>query len=266
MSLVYRNQNVYPPTLMNEWIGAGSSQANIHCVPAETDISALVFWLGGFPNREGRFEGFSADPEAPFGRVDDSGSNPGAINTGWTGSVSPADSDKIRIGTPEKKVFLELEVNKNVFFFHTTARGMIAPCLGLQSGSTVLPIVYFRASSGGGTGAYYDYRSPPAHQPGVPGTPKIKSYNFGTNVTGEWQGCGVVVPYARSGEYADGTIVWHEPTKYQLIHPGLDGVFGLLGTPPTLERTITSGIGIGPWDSDNITNISDFKELRSILP
>ena len=281
MSLVYQNPNVYPQGLMNEWIGTGASSANIHCTTTSTNIAALAFWLGGFPNQEGRFEGFSADPEAPFGRVGADGSTPNAINTGWTGSVAPADNNKIRIGTPDKKVFAELEVNKNVFFFNgvDNSRTVLAPCLGTKSGSTILPIVYFRGKADGGSDAYYalDRESTSTR-------PLLKMYDFSNRIaaTGSapgtvWRDCKFALPYAKSGNAqrewfsnASNLPVWMEPTKYQLIHPGLDGVFGEVVISGTNNmpygRIISTGDGIRQNDLDNLTNFSDYKELKSILP
>ena len=266
MSIVFLNRDVYPQTLLNEWGGVPGETGNFpfSFTDPATDISALALWLGGFPNREGRFEGFSADTEAPFGR--DSVTN--VPNRGVVASGLPitVDPSKVIIGTPDKKVFGELEINKNVFFFNF-GRGYNAFCVGTKSGSTAFPIVYFRGRADGGVGSYCDYRNP--SEPGAP--PKIKSYNFGANVVAGgsvvWQDCGVVVPYARSGAFADDSIVWQEPTKYQLIHPGLDGVFGVLGAAPRpFERIISTGFGIGALDLDNLTNFAGSKELKSILP
>ena|GEM_PF-1260848 len=270
MALVYRNSAIYPQNVMSEWVAAPNA-ANLQLTTPDTNISSLAIWLGGFANPEGRFEGFSADPEAPFGRDGN-----GVINSG--SNANGLNMNDVRIGTPDKKVFMELEVNKNVFFFDSRApngRAGLALCLGTKSGSMILPIVYFRGNSSGGPGAYYDFSGP---------QPQIKSYNFGINVaaTGNapgsvWNDCGVVVPYAKSGTYnanlPDSTIVWNNPTTYQLIHPGLDGKFSNVPPPPPppppplpLWRVINSGIGIGVQDLDNITNFSDNKELRSILP
>ena len=254
MVFVYRNPNVYPPAVLTEWTGT-SDTTNFTLSTPGTEVSSLAIWLGGFANPEGRFEGFSADPEAPFGR-----DAAGIINRGEVG----IDLGTLRIGTPDKtKVFAELEVNKNVFFFNAGGNAP-ALCLGTRSGSTILPIIYFRGNLSGGPGAYYDFRNP---------QPQIKSYNFGANVsvTGKapgstWSECGNVVPYARSGTYnadlANSTVIWNNPTTYQLLHPGLDGKFG----EEVGIRVINSGTGIGALDLDNITNFSDHKEIKSILP
>ena len=267
---VYQNQNVYPANVMVEWIGRDPNRNEFQFVSRQTNISALVIWLGGYPNRDGQFEGFSADPEAPFGRYAD-----GTINGGvWIGGTPVAgDPNTLQIETPDKKVFMDLRVNKNVFFYSTLApnsRVDTAPCLGTTSGSTILPIVYFRGRASGGVDAYYEYANDT-----TPPRPQIKFYNFTENIASNgtasgcvWAGCGVVVPYAKSGAFnanlANSTIIWNNPTTYQLIHPGLDGKFGDI--PDVYERVINPGTGIGAQDLDNITNISDNKELQSILP
>jgi len=72
-----------------------------------------------------------------------------------------------------------------------------------------LPIAYFKPK---GTGKYEDSRLN-LLQLQLPAT------------FGEWKDLGTVVPYAKSGTtVADA--VWHNPKRFQLIHPGLDGQFG----------------------------------------
>ena len=150
-------------------------------------------------------------------------------------------------------VFLDWEVGngKNVRVVDYGTGGI--PVIGNEIHGVFVPIVYFRGRSGGGPGAY---------RLGATGMGPVKQIDV--------PGCGWCVPYADLLNN-DGTIRWKNPTTYQLIHPGLDSTFGDAGwdeaqVPPIGRRIITLGIGIGPWDSDNITNISDFKELRSILP
>ena len=43
----------------------------------------------------------------------------------------------------------------------------------------------------------------------------------------EWEYLGVAVPYAKKGAADPADAVWHNPKTYQLIHPGLDGIFGV---------------------------------------
>jgi len=189
-------------------------------------LGALALWLGGFPNGDGRLSGFGADPTNPFD-----------LSFGF-----------------DNVVFLDWEVGdgKNVRIIDYGNPNGGVPVIGNEIQSVFVPIVYFRGRSGGGPGAY---------RLGATGTGPAKQIEFP-----EFGWC---TPYADL-ENNDGSIRWKNPTTYQLIHPGLDGKFGdtewdEATTPPT-RRIITSGDGIGQWDLDNITNISDYKELRSILP
>lgn len=99
------------------------------------------------------------------------------------------------------------------------------------------PILYFRAQNGDYTG---------------------KSWT--------WEGFGIATPYG----FSDGS--WEEPKRFQLIHPGQDGVFGSSGvfdnsaTPPLyLPRLIDTKSNISAEDHDNITNFSSGTTLDSDL-
>jgi hypothetical protein len=242
----------------------------------DANLASSCIWLGGFPDREGKFVGFSADPEAPFGRrVSD-----GTVNCGY-GSYSYYRYDDVVIGTPDKKVMLELTVNKNVYF--AGQADSFFPCIVSRIGSDkVVPIVYFRGRTDGGSTAY-TYLFGPA-----PNYNSLKYFDFSNTGRGlpdvsDWNTLGVAVPYAKSGDpFAPGSnmynfnVSWCEPTKYQLIHPGLDARFGVADpvgsvTPfhQVLFRSLASravGNKIGLPDLDNITNFSGSKELKSVLP
>ena len=181
-------------------------------------IGSLVLWLGGFPNSDGKFSGFFADPEHPFTPTLD--------------------------GAFDKKNFADLELGNNVRFENID--GCIVPVFGNEVQSVFVPFVYFRGKEGGGSDAYTFMDS-------SDGFMKIKQVGY-TDI-------GVCVPYADEKINAD-TTKWKNPATYQLIHPGLDGKFGDGGP----ERIIKSRANIGVQDLDNITNISDCKELKSILP
>ena len=270
MAMVYQNSDFYKQEVLTEWTGQQNPSFNF--AEGGADISSLILWLGGFANPEGRFEGFSADPEAPFGRD--------KANTINKGDANDVDVNTLKIVAPDKKVFMEMEINKNVFFFNTLGVDQVAPCLGTKFGSKILPIIYFRGSASSGFDPYYDYRdSPPL---GIP-TPRIKAYDFssssgipagGTSPGSEWRDCGVVVPYGKSGIFdadpANSTVVWGNPTTYQLIHPGLDGKFGTAEDNQIQSYYRSIGVdptsALGSQDLDNLTNFSDYKELKSILP
>ena len=192
-------------------------------------LGALALWLGGFPNADGKLSGFGADPENPF---------------------------TITNGVFDGKVFIDGEVgnDKNVRF--VDFGGGVVPVIGNEIRDVFVPIVYFRGRTDGGEDAYRINEG-------------VKHFLF----SGSFSEFGLCVPYVESERTNNDitTIKWHNPTTYQLIHPGLDGKFSaevLLppNSPPPSTRITALGTGIGQQDLDNITNFSDYKELKSILP
>jgi len=233
----------------NDWYYKGFSM-NLDEVPYSRPGGALALWLGGFPNADGKLSGFYADPENPF---------------------TPSD-------TFDGKVFLDLEMGNNkrvrgIMYevWDSTPSGEVigsvalytyaVPVLGIEIRGTFLPFTYFRGRADGGDGAYRiggeggpikNVLGPYARNPDNWGGPYAES---------------VSTVHPESGE--PGTpdvrvIRWYNPTTYQLIHPGLDGKLGDDGGVPI--RVISTGEGISAADLDNITNFSDNKPLRSILP
>jgi len=132
--------------------------------------------------------------------------------------------------TFDKKNVAELELGKNVqlqnFF------GCTVPVIGSEVRDGFAPFVYFRGKTSGGENAYEE---------------TVQRFDF--------------VEFGLCVPYKDTETKWKNPSTYQLIHPGLDGRYGEAGV-----RIIQSGVGIGPMDLDNLTNFSDYKELKSILP
>jgi hypothetical protein len=249
-------------------------------------IGALPFWLGGFPNPDGKFAGFSADPTAPFGK-----SNAGTNDGSYTVAVADiADSTKRveLINQDKDSVFYEMIIGKNIAYV-TTTDNVIFPVLinrdatVNKNGTNPVPYIYFRGSSSGGQTAY-TYKSGSS-----PNVYTSKYYSFTSTFAGSpWSELGLVSAYARSGNpsVADPTLSWMESERFQLIHSGLDGVFGggtqreardnvLLdssGTDqfhPSYFRSINTNFSpndIGQKDFDNITNFSDYQQIKSILP
>jgi hypothetical protein len=261
-------------------------------------IGALVFWLGGFPNQDGKFAGFSTDPEAPFGKETTPGALPIIIpNNGDYDYVW--DPDKIEIGTQDKdSVFYEMIIGKNIEYV-TTDKSIVFPVLvnrdatANKDGTTHVPYVYFKSTgSNGGRMAYLyliDNTSTPSDPDFVSSTQAIfkpKCYEFNTVFSGAWLHLGLISPYAQVGDPSvnEPSIVWQEPERFQLIHPGLDGVFGNTGTTraavklettaypkliPNYFRSIDTNLStndISQKDFDNITNFSDYQQVKSILP
>jgi hypothetical protein len=132
--------------------------------------------------------------------------------------------------------------------------------LGNEIQGVFVPFVYFKGRADGGSEAYtfipYDSNSP-----------SIKEFELNYDSAN----LGVCVPYAEE-DNGSNNIKWKNPTTFQLIHPGLDGKFGKRAPdlpPDSLEpplRVIKTGKNIGSQNLDDITNFSDYKELKSILP
>ena len=191
-----------------------------------SQAGSLAHWLGGFPNSDGTFLGFYADPENPF---------------------TPSD-------TFDKKTFANLELGKNVRL-ENYGNGCIVPVVGTEVQSNFVPFVYFRGTSSGGHTSYM------ITDAGHTKYGQIKQFDFSS------ANLGFCVPYAEDAN--GGEIKWKHPSTFQLIHPGLDGNFGEPAPDdPTVAplRVIKTGENVGALDLDNITNFSDNKELKSILP
>ncbi|MCL2119794.1 MAG: type II secretion system GspH family protein [Planctomycetaceae bacterium] len=89
---------------------------------------------------------------------------------------------------------------------------------------------------------------------------------FRSSVSGDYDpaGCdmgefGVAVPYAKNAT------AWHGAKKYQLIHPGRDGLFGDRSPNPTAPVFTSDENGITYEDYDNIVNFTDTATLRGAL-
>jgi prepilin-type N-terminal cleavage/methylation domain-containing protein len=259
-------------------------------------VGALPLWLGGFPNSDKKFSGFSADPEAPFGKglgKKNSGDTPtyqtnnGDTSITWTGNIE--------LGTQDKdSVFYEMIIGKNIEYV-TTADNITFPVLVNRDatvnkdGETPVPYVYFKSNNSRGGNFAYLYpvgSSDSDYSASAPFIYKTKFYGFNTVFSGAWSELKLVSVYAKSGDpFASSNatpIIWQESERFQLIHPGLDGVFGgdtpgtgsvSLDATKTLSgkwfrsiNTDATDNTIGQKDFDNLTNFSDYQQIKSILP
>jgi prepilin-type N-terminal cleavage/methylation domain-containing protein len=208
---------------------------NVDFTQPGSEVGALVLWLGGFPNSDGKLSGFYADPENPF-------------------FVDPTVPLEDRRYDGKSFITLELGEGKKVRFMDFSSAGSpwSVPVIGSESRDGFVPVVYFRGRASGGANAYlFDNGS---------GVMTVKQIEIAPS---DW-----VVPYA---EEVDSGVVkkWRNPTTYQLIHAGLDGTFGdtkFIDTNPATIRVIGTDANLGVQDLDNLTNFSDYKELKSILP
>jgi hypothetical protein len=297
---VYQNQNkvnllnTYGNTFSTSSFFMNNDSASPTVHQGAQYVGALPFWLGGFPNEDGKFAGFSADPEAPFGKEY---TTPTSTIVRARNNGDPTDTwtpDNIRLDTQDKdSVFYEMIIGKNVAYVTTTAN-IVFPALVNRDatvnkdGTTPVPYVYFKSnSSSGGNMAYTYFVSQTAAVPPVR-TFEVKYYKFQSVFSNSpsYRELNIATPYAKSGDpfHPDSPtpLIWQEPERFQLIHPGLDGVFSNVSpnnvsvtlNPTTILTTDcfrsinTDAIGntIGQKDFDNITNFSDYQQIKSILP
>ncbi len=180
-------------------------------------ISAVVFWLGGLPDKNGIPKGFFNNPKAPLG-FEANVTNPDSVYQGR--DISGAQWEDS--------------------FYTFTDKNMLTqnylPAFVINS----LPVIYFKATNTTGTNTKGAYSNPND-------TTLVKSYDF----TGTAQSdLGVAIPYAKNA------ITWYEEERFQLVYPGIDGSFGVpnavnrfstICIPPTTEN-------MTPEDMDNVAN------------
>ncbi|MDR2169416.1 MAG: prepilin-type N-terminal cleavage/methylation domain-containing protein [Planctomycetaceae bacterium] len=169
--------------------------------------NALLFWLGGFRNSDGKYCGFNVDKEHPFHLPSGATATNGGSSTLY-----------------DNEVFIELVEGVNV--------------TGINGVNYIVsrdaPIVYFRGTKGGGPNAY------------------DSTLNIQFAAPTEF---GDIVPYKKD------STKWHNPETFQLIHPGLDGIFGT----GTTARQTNDSTGLTDPDYDNITNLGT-STIEALLP
>jgi len=180
--------------------------------------SALTFWLGGLPEAPGDtiLAGFHSDATNPF-----------------------------RSGLPR-------DTESRVYEFNPASLangGGFLYCLALSGSRPSAPYTYFRSHRSPQSGRY-EY----GEVVDVGGTPTFfQSYfNVGT--------FGYAVPYlgtGGSGVETDPTSTrsWRSLETFQLVHPGLDGVFA--PTNASVFRYTILGTNLGSADFDNLANFTD---------
>ncbi len=211
-----------------------------HVWDIRRNISSLVFWLGGLPNADGVPSGFYANPKAPLGFTADG-----------TRLARPtrAQREKPLFAFERKYLgtyFSAKYDDSNDYFYPVNDEDSLwddslnAYCYTPAYCQGDYPIVYFRPSVN------------------VPYTQK--SFYLGQSAAStDVVTC--AVPYARN--FNDGS--WYEESRFQLIHPGADGMFG-----PNENETVRDGIpatqpkyNVYLEDADNIVNFVDSGTLES---
>lgn len=197
-------------------------------------LSALIFWLGGLPDADGKPSGFYANPKAPLGV--------GISRISKAMREDPIFSfDLKNVGAylpddPTNLNYCYLAEDEETW---NGSEFEYAPAF-VQGD---LPVVYFRPSSG------------------VP----YQDKSFVLSETSDGSFITRAVPYARSWEVVDAASVysWFEDKRFQLVHPGVDGAFGpdesvtsRAGTVPTLSVPDGEETYLFSEDADNVVNFA----------
>lgn len=203
-------------------------------------ISSLVFWLGGLPDQHGVPSGFYASPKYPLGIAGNSASTYKPI-----GRPNRAKKEKPFYSFDKKYLgaynygydsalgcnfYYKVEDDASLWDDALKAYVYIpAYCQGDY------PIVYFRPSVNVSYGNKFFY---------------LTQSNSATD------GVSCAVPYAQ-----DGTS-WYEEKRFQLIHPGDDGLFGSANWAD--QRVVPSKMNTSLEDADNLTNFVERGTLESL--
>lgn len=206
-------------------------------------ISSLVFWLGGLPDQHGVPSGFYASPKYPLGisANDKPIGRPGrakkekpfySFEKKYLGAYGSGDYDGMN------NYYYKIEDNSSLWDGSIGAYVYIpAYCQG------DFPLLYFRPTV---TSPYTDKRF-------------FLSQSAGAN-----DNVSCAVPYAQDASS------WYEEKRFQLIHPGDDGLFGndLYVNPRIVVKAnrnnTLSNDPITLEDADNLTNFIESGTLESL--
>ncbi|MBR0225649.1 MAG: prepilin-type N-terminal cleavage/methylation domain-containing protein [Thermoguttaceae bacterium] len=200
-------------------------------------VSPLVFWLGGLPDKHGVPSGFYASPKAPLG-----------VSASGVPISRPARAKKEKPFFSFEKKYLgaytsqpDSELGANYYYQPADKNSLWDDSLGAYVYSPAFcqgdyPIVYFRPSVNMAYGAKFFYL---------------------THSSDPTDGVSCAVPYAQ-----DDSPTWYEEKRFQLIHPGDDGIFGSANS--TDWRVVPSKQNTSLGDADNLTNFIDSGTLESL--
>ena len=219
------------------------------CGPA----SALVFWLGGIPDANKKPGGFFLSPTDPL-----------CINEGTS-----TQREEPRYNFPDGTIAygsytFDRELKLDAGFETVTCGDGPAFQPGKDDAK---PVVYFCASAPAendlGSG---DEVENGAYQMIVSEREKYCAF----------QRLGCAVPYAKNAETVGDVDywTWHEPDRFQLIHPGQDGLFSDndTGAPAypypctALGKTESADNNLTSADDDNIVSFAEGGTLESLYP
>ncbi|MDO5309074.1 MAG: prepilin-type N-terminal cleavage/methylation domain-containing protein [Planctomycetia bacterium] len=214
-------------------VGSGKHEWQI-----KSYVSSLIFWLGGLPDENGVPSGFYASPKAPLG-----------ITAEGTPLRRPGRAKREKpLFTFERK-FLGAYASSPDYDGDLPAYYPID--LDDLEGNTKsyipaycqggYPIVYFRPT------------------PNSPYGNALKKFYLADDGNLNFVSC--ATPYMRN--FDNGT--WYEEKRFQLIHPGADGMFGSNeqdsprpGSPATQPK-----YNLTPEDADNLANFVERGTLES---
>lgn len=200
-------------------------------------ISSLVFWLGGLPDQHGVPSGFYASPKYPLGISAATNLPIGRPNRAK--KEKPFYSfDKKYLGTYDYgydsalgcNFYYKVEDESSLWDDSLNAYVYIpAYCQGDY------PIVYFRPSVN------------------VPYASKFFYLTRSNNAT---DGVSCAVPYAQDAS------TWYEEKRFQLVHPGDDGLFGSANSVDM--RVVPTKTNTSLEDADNLANFLESGTLESL--
>ncbi|MGI5831686.1 MAG: type II secretion system protein [Thermoguttaceae bacterium] len=217
------------------------------CGPA----SALVFWLGGIPDANGNPGGFFLSPSDPLGIKDGTSSQ----------------REEPRYSFPDGSI-----VSGAYWFDRALKNGAGIETVDCENGPAFQPgkddskpVVYFCAAA------------PAENDLGVGDELENGAYQLVVSRQEKYcafERIGHAVPYAKAVEVVSDTDywTWHEPERFQLIHPGHDGLFSdrnetvypypctSYGKSDNADNMLTDG------DDDNIVSFAEGGTLDSLYP
>lgn len=226
-----------------------------NCGPA----SALVFWLGGIPDSTGvNPAGFFLSPTDPFGIL---------------GGTS-AQREEPRFSFPDSTIV------RGAYKF-----GQYGDAYGLNEASQEDGPAFQPGKDDSKPVVYFTANAPAAGQAAATGMIDDSNESaYQLEYRAEVKFCrfknlGEAVPYAKSVD-ADGFMTWYEPDRFQIIHPGHDGLFADEGAGrngggghnvgvesadcPTNLRSTANPMTLTDADADNIVNFSEGGTLESL--
>lgn len=242
-------------TILGNFLGSPGTYYDLDTMD---HAEALVFWLSGFPTPKSgnsaagnllsssKIWGFCNSPTAPFfdgtGRPMGVFASAGVLNT--PDRISPGfQFDEGRLVDQDNDGWLEYVP------MGTTNAALLPPYVYFDSD------LYTKQTTGSATLPYKTYPSTVTPVAGPATNPSAVSWGLATPYI-------AAMPAATTAQ-----LTWVNPRKFQIISAGLDNKYGLYGAPiagyANLPKVFPTGqrYDINGYDSDNLTNFSDGRQL-----